>query len=370
MGNLFVDAVSTTAYFKGGIYGFQGSGKTYTTVELMIGLHKYLKSDKPIYFLDTETGSDWAIPRFKEAGIVLRVAKSRAFADLMTGIKEAEEHGFGLIIDSASHYWRELMESFQRKLKIKKLQIYHWTPIKQEWGLFTEALVNSKLHVMVAGRAGWDYDMEENEDGHKDLIKTGTKMKAEGEFGFEPSLVLEMQRIRMTESGIEVGATKGKGRQSAKIGDRVVHRCHVIKDRRMDDKSMDGQAIDNPSFADFMPHIEALNFGGDHLGIDTDRNSDDMFERDGGDSYREWKVTREVLLSDLKQLMIDTFPGKTGADTKAKADMIEIAVGTRNWERMDKFHREYTNDVIAKGIEKLKEELPAYLKKRAKAEKK
>jgi hypothetical protein len=47
----------------------------------------------------------------------------------------------------------------------------------------------------LCGRAGYEYDHEENEDGGKDLIKIGTKMKAEGEFGFEPSLVIEMERL-------------------------------------------------------------------------------------------------------------------------------------------------------------------------------
>ena len=40
---------------------------------------------------------------------------------------------------------------------------------------------------MIAGRAGYDYDYEQREDGTgKDLVKTGIKMKTEGEFGFEP----------------------------------------------------------------------------------------------------------------------------------------------------------------------------------------
>ncbi len=362
MSSLFKVAESTTAFFKGGIFGFQGSGKTFTLIEIMIGLYKYLREtakdwkDKPIYFSDTETGSDWAIPRFKKEGIEFRVAKTRAFSDLCDGIKEAEQEGFGMCVDSATHYWRELCESYQRKNNIKRMMVYHWGPLKEEWSKFTELIVNSNLHIMVAGRAGWEYDMEEAEDGKKDLIKTGTKMKAEGEFGFEPSLVLEMQRIRVARDGTEIGDTpegKKKGRISAKIGDKVVHRCHVIKDRRMDEKSLDGKSFDDPVFNDFTPHMELLNFGGDHIGVDSSRTSDGMFDDKTGDSWTHIKKMREIYMSDIQQLLMDLYPGRTAADQKAKADLLELGTGTRNWTRIEKLARDFPPEFLQEAHAKM-----------------
>ena len=41
------------AYLKAGIYGEAGSGKTFTSTLIAIGLHGHIKSDKPVAFLDT-----------------------------------------------------------------------------------------------------------------------------------------------------------------------------------------------------------------------------------------------------------------------------------------------------------------------------
>jgi hypothetical protein len=45
----------------------------------------------------------------------------------------------------------------------------------------------------------------------------------------------------------------------------------------MDDNSMDGQIFDNPTFKDFMPHIECLALGKEHLGVDLSHTSNELF---------------------------------------------------------------------------------------------
>ncbi|MDK1063146.1 ATP-binding protein [Cronobacter sakazakii] len=89
--------------------GFAGDGKTYTASELAIGLVLLMRQrglamgDKPVMFLDTETGSDWVKPRFDAENIELYTAKTRAFVDLLAAVNEAEQSGSVLIIDSISH---------------------------------------------------------------------------------------------------------------------------------------------------------------------------------------------------------------------------------------------------------------------------
>ena len=62
---LFQRATNTQAFLKAGIMGFAGDGKTYTASELAIGLVLLMRQrgiaagDRPVMFLDTETGSDW-----------------------------------------------------------------------------------------------------------------------------------------------------------------------------------------------------------------------------------------------------------------------------------------------------------------------
>jgi len=310
--SIFAKATNETAYAKVGLLGFQGSGKTFTAVDIALGLAAHCKSKKPIYFLDTETGSDWALPRFAAAKIELRVAKTRAFSDLLAGIKEAEEKGFALIIDSVSHYWSELMESYQRRHKLKRLSLQHWIPIKNEWREFSTAFVNSNVHIIVCGRAGWEWADEKDENGEAKLTKIGTKMKVEGEFGFEPSLLIEM--IRSRDDNV--------------AGAPVIHRGVVIKDRRMDEQGLDGKEFIDPTFADFLPHFECLNLGGKHVGVDASRSSDERFDPQTGESWESRKRRAAVLVEEFNGELEARYTG-TGKDTKiAKAALKKHVFGT------------------------------------------
>ena len=120
---LLQPAVSTSAFLKMGLLGFQGGGKSMTAAKVAIGLHKHVTklgldySGKPVAMFDTETGSDWLIPLFKAAGVPFFVAKANSFADLLKVMDEAEQKASALIIDSITHPWRELCQSYQRSKK-------------------------------------------------------------------------------------------------------------------------------------------------------------------------------------------------------------------------------------------------------------
>jgi hypothetical protein len=146
---LFMKAESTSAFLKMGIMGFAGSGKTYTAAHTAIGLVEYMQSvgvsyaDKPVFFLDTETGSDWVKPQFEAAGIPLFTAKTRAFQDLLASVKEAEKDSSLLLVDSISHFWKEICDSYMKVKKRNRLQFEDWAFLKGEWGKFTDLFVNS-----------------------------------------------------------------------------------------------------------------------------------------------------------------------------------------------------------------------------------
>ena len=99
--SLFMKAENSQAFLKCGILGFAGSGKTFTATNIAIGLAKFAKIDKPVYFLDTETGSDWMQPKMKAAGLELMTSKTRAFTDLIPAITEVEKVG-GAILDKVA----------------------------------------------------------------------------------------------------------------------------------------------------------------------------------------------------------------------------------------------------------------------------
>ena len=348
---MFRLATNQQAFLKAGFLGFQGSGKTYTAVDLAIGLHQYVKATKPVYFVDTETGSDWAIPRFKAAGIELRVAKTRAFVDLLECMKEAEREAGILIIDSVSHFWAELMEAFRAKRNITRIEFQHWMILKADWQKFSERFVNSQLHIIVCGRAGYEYNYEVDEEGKKELLKTGTKMKAEGEFGFEPSLLVEMERAR----------------DSAHVGATVEHIGHVIKDRRMDGKGLDGMQFKNPCFKDFLPHIEALNLGGEHVGVDATRTSEEMFTATG-ESYGVIQSRRRSLIEEIEGVLKVHYPGATKDENLSRLAIKRHALGTYSDEQIGKLDPEQLKlglEIVTRiagdkaGVEKIISELTA-----------
>lgn len=299
---LFKEAENQSAYLKCGIMGFAGSGKTFTSAKIAIGLHKYIKSDKPIYFLDTETGSDFLLPHFNEAKIKLNTCKSRAFVDLLAAVGEAEGNKSILIIDSITHFWVEVMTAFKKSRNLERLTLQHWIPIKEEWRTFTDKFINSKCHIILAGRAGWEFQHEKDEEGVNELVKTGTKMKAEGEMGYEPSILIEMERIR---------------ERKGQVGSSVKRRAWIIKDRY---DLIDGQYFDNPDFESFLPHIKMLNLNGEHMGADTTRTSEYMFDTDKSAYHNRKK--KDILLEELDNFVGVHFNNRTQDGKKDLCDSL------------------------------------------------
>lgn len=319
--SLFQPATNTQAKLKAGIMGFAGDGKTYTAATLAIGLVELMRSrslpdgDKPVLFIDTETGSDWVKPRFDAAGIELHTAKTRSFADLLTANREAEKSGSVLIIDSITHFWRELTETYAEKRNRKRgLEFQDWAYLKVEWGKFTDLFVNSNCHTILCGRAGYEYDFFQNDSGKKELQKTGVKMKAETETGYEPSILILMEKHRDMESG------------------QVWREAHIIKDRST---RLDGKTFKNPSFEDFRPHVDYLNLGGTQLGVDTTRSSAGLVGDDSGRQDWRWKQQqREIALDEIVEVLGKHHGGTSNDAKKARADLIEKHAGTRSWERV------------------------------------
>ncbi len=320
--NLLKPASLQVAYLKAGIFGFGGSGKTFTSVKILIGICKS-QGKKKIAFFDTETGSDYIGKLFKDGGIELVVFKGRAFKDLLCVMREAEsdtEIG-GLVIDSISHVWRELMDSYIKRLNRKNgLFFSDYKPLKGEWQQFTDLYLNSKLHIMMCGRAGFEYENEKNEEtGRTDLIKTGTKMKVEGEMGYEPSLLLEMERER------------NPGGQGWK------HVCVVLKDRF---NIMNGKEIVNPDYKDFLPFLSCLNLGGEHIGVDVTRNSEDLFDSQDH-SYTKRAKMKEIILEDIGNIFIkNDLAGRSDKAVKEKISILESIFKTASWAAIEAMHLE------------------------------
>lgn len=316
---LFKKAENTQAYLKAGLMGFAGSGKTFTSSTLAIGLVKHMRQlgleqgNKPVLFLDTETGSDWVQPMFDENGIELYTAKTRAFKDLIPAVLECEREGSVLIIDSISHFWKEFTESYaERKNRKYGLQFQDWAWLKQKWGQFTDLYVNSQTHIIMCGRAGYEFDFFEDESGKKQLEKTGVKMRAEVETGYEPSILVYMERAQEMS--------------------KIKRIAHILKDRST---RLDGKSIESPTFNDFLPHIEFLNLGGQQVGFDSRRTSKDMIEPNEKSQWQLDQQQRKIILDQVKELLTKHWPGATKEEKLAKADALERDFGTRSWVEIE-----------------------------------
>jgi hypothetical protein len=146
----------------------------------------------------------------------------------MAFTEEAKDVASVIIVDSITHVWRDLQESYlarinddrkrYKKYPLASLEFQHWGPIKRMWGEFTDLFLSSRAHMIVCGRAGNVYEYQEKDDGSgkKELITIGTKMATEKELGYEPSLLIEMQINRQCGIG-----RKGPRRQVERHGNRI-----------------------------------------------------------------------------------------------------------------------------------------------------
>jgi hypothetical protein len=245
-----------------------------------------------------------------------------------------------LIIDSITHVWRDLCDSYDKKLNRRgRLQFQDWALIKGEWKQYTDLFINSKIHIIVCGRSGFEYDYDFNEDGSKDLIKTGTRMKVESEFGFEPSLVVEMERTTESKEELKehIGKTDRKSKDAKLMhkpdaGSKWIHRAYVLKDRT---DTINGKVFDYPKFDDFAPHFKALNIGGEHLGLDTSRTSEDRFDKEGKPTWKADKDRATIALEEIKAEIDKFFPGSTAIEKKAKIALAEKVFGTASGTKIE-----------------------------------
>lgn len=335
---LLKPARNQAAYLKVGIQGFEGSGKTYLACSFATGMAQLTSNPKVAYF-DTEKGSDFWVKKFQDQNIQLDVLRSRSFLDLINVMREAEEGKYAfLIIDSITHVWRDLCEAYQKKNNKKSLTMRDWMILKTEWGQFTNLYVNSKLHIAMCGRAGYQYDHEEDDEGKKEIIKSGTKMKAEGETGFEPDLLIETYKVNLSEV-----LTDPKKKKSAR---GFINRACVIKDRS---DLMNGKILEKPKFDHFLPIIKTLNIGGEHSQIESVNDSKEMFNNSDL-SWNEKEKIRQIQIENIKEMLILAELDGTSNEAKKKRTQFLIeAFGTSSWTAITGMHL----DQLARGVDNL-----------------
>jgi len=317
-------------YLKAGFLGFPKSGKTYTAALLGCEVRKRFNLSEPIAIFDTEAGGEYVVPMIRKATGKPPVGKrSRSMSDLLSVARECEGGAASvLIVDSITHCWREVCEAYLKQMNDvrsaqgrpirTRLEFPDWQNIKSRWAVWTDFYLNSRLHIIICGRAGYEWNFEEVDDsGKRELVKTGVKMKVESEFGFEPSLLVEMERVQVP--------SEGKDRFT------FTHRARVLGDRF---GVMDAAICDNPTGQFFAPHYDLLVSGASNV-VDTSLKTDMGIDDSGDAKFQVEKRQKTTLLEEIQGEIVKAFPGQSAAEKKNKVVVLETIFGTKSWTAVE-----------------------------------
>ena len=337
------------AFLKMGFYGTAGSGKTWTAAKVLSQFVREFAPDLQLAMYDTEGGAGY-IGEMVEAvsGKPLLAIAATSFSELREFVAMCPGKYIGLV-DSVTQPWRMLCEDFLEAKRSRvegvggnpqttKLALADWGPIKEVWNKgFSDPFKFLPAHLCYLGRAGDQWETVKDEEGKDKLQSTGTRMKAESESAYEPSLLVEMVR--------EPNPLYGQGKSTT----QWLHQAQVVKDRA---NRLTGQACNDPDIEFFRPHIEFL-VGGTHS-APTD-HPPATFEAGHGKNWETLKRERAAILDLIKDDLLLAWPGQTHAEKKAKVSVIRQAFGPNaNWTDLEENEKAYSTDALREGLARIR----------------
>lgn len=332
---MFKKLENNRPFLKMALEGFAGDGKTYTAVETAIGIHKLIKSTKPIALFDTERALKALKWKFDQAGIESMIEdEQRSLRSLNDAIKWCEDGNADiLIIDSITHVWEEFLRAYMNRpdkngnpLKRSRLEFQDWGVLKPQWKeLFSTPFVMAKCHIIFTGRAGYEYTDEKNEDtGKREIFKSGIKMKAETETAFEPDILVLMQKVTDLISDKKT----------------IYREAMIVKDRTT---QIDGKTFRNPTFENFYPAIKILLDGTlREVHGDIIPDSFEEFET----RFSEMGKERERMIAEMEGCFQLMGLGTGAQDKQIKAWTLSQVFGVNSVEMVER----KGNSIIREGL--------------------
>ena len=310
-------------YLKACFQGFAKSGKSWTAMLLALGTREHFGLAGPLAYLDTENAVGYLAPEIKARTGVPPVGKrSRNVDDAIKLLKWAEGGGASVVvIDSVSHLWQNLCDGYLRDLNaartrkgkgaLARIPFSGWGPLKARWQEFMDTYLNSRVHVILCGRVSYDYDDVESDEGEHEIRKSGTKISAEKNTGYESSLLVEMTRVEVRDNKLNA--------------DRIVHRATVLGDRY---NKIDAAQFDNPTFESFAPHVVLLQ-PARHAPVETQAHPELGVDVRGETDWTRELTLRKILVEKIDgALEVSGFSGTSGEAKKARAALVSGAFGT------------------------------------------
>lgn len=332
-------AINAQSAAKIGIFGKPGSGKTLTSIFLLIGLAKR-EGNKPIAMLDTEGGSDFVADICRAEGVPLLVAKGRSFVEMRDAHREAQAECSGFLVDSYSEPWKELNEALRDKLDLRgrRLQFQHRDELYLLWGQWVREMLDSPLHCVLSGRLSNEWDEVTDDAGDIEHVRIGTKMRGEADAGYEPHLLIEMDGLR--DSLARDKKTKSKR-------GRIVHTATVLKDRF---RALNGRSFPFPdlnqyaaggyekTFKAFADHIACLapRESGVVRGESVARSSVELFASRAGESAFAERARRvTIAIENIQAALSAIWAGQTADEKRMKAIVLKTLFNTRSWTEIE-----------------------------------
>lgn len=238
--SLFAPACPEQAYFKAGMFGLAGSGKTFTALLWAEGLAK--RDGKKIAYVDTEHGTDFYAKRVPERQVhpeafAFDAVYTKSLARTTEAVREAVASGLysSIILDSMTHLWEAAIEAYEgKKTKIGSIPMPAWGPIKRPYKELMRMLIDAHLHFFLLGRERMTF--EEDSDG--ELHSAGVSMRAEKETPHDPHITVRMRSV-----------------PDPKDSARSLHLAVFTKDRT---GILDGRTIANPTYETIAPIVSIL----------------------------------------------------------------------------------------------------------------
>lgn len=317
----FTKAKSEQAFFKVGLYGPPGSGKSFTTLLWAEGLAK--KEGKRIAYIDTEHGTDFYTMTIPErtahpAAFDFDRIITRSIMEAVEAVEGLDTNEYGVaVIDSVTHLWEAAKSSYNGKIMANgAIPIQAWSSIKKPYKRLMTLFLDGKFHAIICGREG--VEMKEDEDG--DTKVTGYKMKAEGETPYEPHILGRM------------------------VPERDKSGTHIIKVFFEKDRSgiLTGKTFKWPTYDIIAPVVGYLS--GDRQG--TVGSLEDAAEKDIAAREREEEQARAerlALYDQIRQAII-------GARSLGELDTARSLMKGKKTKLADKW-----DDLVAEGTKRMSE---------------
>jgi hypothetical protein len=340
---------SENHFIKASFGGFQGSGKTRTATEFIIGVYKDLKCTKPILCLDNEKGSRFLIPIFKKQSIPVLVKDSTSLSDVIQAFEYLEKGEIDfLFIDSLTKIYYQFVKDYKKKNRRSFMSLMDWGKLLPAWQEeFSDRFVNTEGNIVFTGRGGFEYAKEEDqkdENGNVTekggFVKSGVKMKIAGETPFETDLNVWMQ--------LEKEFSKDKKPVQTNV-------AYILKDRS---DSINGRSYSFPKYRNFRPIIRFIQ--GLPIG-DVAKESEHQNLTPGSDrDYFEWKQNQKIELEKIHAVFDLHGLGspRSADDKKTKTLITQKIFGTTSnteIEKMDAPKLSFKRSELEELFEELKE---------------